>query len=111
MIIIQSVNNNQHRSANLQGHWKVAALGNWTSPSIVRIKAQESVIYKPGHASKLPYALVTYNLKNRLARLTVVIAMRTTVTKRAQTVVPAEIHVRYGIKGGDLLESIDEERA
>ena len=51
---------------------------------------------------------MSYNLKNRLLRLAVVIAMRTTVTKRAQTVVPAEIRVRYGIKGGDLLESIDD---
>ena len=34
--------------------------------------------------------------------------MRTTVTKRAQTVVPAEIRARYGIKGGDLLEWIDD---
>ncbi|MCD6141225.1 MAG: AbrB/MazE/SpoVT family DNA-binding domain-containing protein [Deltaproteobacteria bacterium] len=34
--------------------------------------------------------------------------MKTTVTKRAQTVVPAEIRARYGIKGGDLLEWIDD---
>ena len=40
--------------------------------------------------------------------MAVVIAMRTTVTKRAQTVVPAEIRARYGIKGGDLLEWIDD---
>jgi len=36
------------------------------------------------------------------------IAIRTTVTKRAQTVVPAEIRARYGIKGGDLPEWIDD---
>jgi AbrB family looped-hinge helix DNA binding protein len=34
--------------------------------------------------------------------------MRTTVTKRAQTVVPAAIRERYGIKGGDYLEWIDD---
>lgn len=34
--------------------------------------------------------------------------MRTTVTKRAQTVVPASIRERHGIKGGDFLEWIDE---
>lgn len=34
--------------------------------------------------------------------------MRTTVTKRAQTVVPAAIRERYGIEGGDLLEWIDD---
>jgi AbrB family looped-hinge helix DNA binding protein len=34
--------------------------------------------------------------------------MRTTVTKRAQTVVPAALRERYGIKGGDYLEWIDD---
>jgi len=36
--------------------------------------------------------------------------MKTTtkVTKRAQTAIPAAIRRRYGIKGGDLLEWIDE---
>lgn len=34
--------------------------------------------------------------------------MRTTITKRAQTVVPAAIRERYGIKGGDFLEWIDD---
>ncbi len=34
--------------------------------------------------------------------------MRTTVTKRAQTVVPATIRKRYGIKGGDFLKWIDD---
>lgn len=34
--------------------------------------------------------------------------MRTTVTKRAQTVVPASLRERYGIKGGDFLEWIDD---
>ena len=34
--------------------------------------------------------------------------MRTTITKRAQTVVPAALRERYGIKGGDLLEWIDD---
>jgi AbrB family looped-hinge helix DNA binding protein len=34
--------------------------------------------------------------------------MRTTVTKRAQTVVPAKLRKRYGIKGGDFLEWIDD---
>ena len=34
--------------------------------------------------------------------------MRTTLTKRAQTVVPASIRERYGIKGGDFLEWIDD---
>jgi len=34
--------------------------------------------------------------------------MRTTLTKRAQTVVPAAIRNRYGIKGGDHLEWIDD---
>lgn len=34
--------------------------------------------------------------------------MLTTVTKRAQTVVPAAIRERYGIKGGDYLEWIDD---
>ncbi len=34
--------------------------------------------------------------------------MRTTVTKKAQTVVPAAIRERYGIKGGDFLEWIDD---
>jgi AbrB family looped-hinge helix DNA binding protein len=34
--------------------------------------------------------------------------MRTTVTKRAQTVVPAALRKRYGIKGGDFLEWIDD---
>ena len=34
--------------------------------------------------------------------------MRTTVTKRAQTVIPAAIRKRYGIKGGDFLEWIDD---
>ena len=36
--------------------------------------------------------------------------MRTTVTKRAQTVVPAALRERYGIKGGDHLEWIDDGR-
>ena len=34
--------------------------------------------------------------------------MRTTVTKRAQTVIPAAIRKRYGIKGGDFLEWVDD---
>ena len=34
--------------------------------------------------------------------------MRTTVTKRARTVIPAAIRKRYGIKEGDLLEWIDD---
>lgn len=34
--------------------------------------------------------------------------MITTVTKRAQTVVPAVIRERYNIKDGDLLEWIDD---
>jgi len=34
--------------------------------------------------------------------------MRTTITKRAQTVVPAALRDRYGIKGGDFLEWIDD---
>jgi len=34
--------------------------------------------------------------------------MRTTVTKRAQTVVPAALRERYGIRGGDYLEWIDD---
>ncbi|MDX1416590.1 MAG: AbrB/MazE/SpoVT family DNA-binding domain-containing protein [Candidatus Promineifilaceae bacterium] len=34
--------------------------------------------------------------------------MRTTITKRAQTVVPAVLRERYGIKGGDFLEWIDD---
>lgn len=34
--------------------------------------------------------------------------MRTTITKRAQTVVPALLRERYGIKGGDFLEWIDD---
>lgn len=34
--------------------------------------------------------------------------MRTTVTKRAQTVVPAALRERYGIQGGDYLEWIDD---
>ena len=34
--------------------------------------------------------------------------MRTTVTKRAQTVVPAALRERYGIKDGDFLEWIDD---
>ena len=34
--------------------------------------------------------------------------MRTTVTKRTQTVVPAAIRERYGIKGGDFLEWVDD---
>ena len=34
--------------------------------------------------------------------------MRTTITKRAQTVVPAVLRKRYGIKGGDYLEWIDD---
>ena len=34
--------------------------------------------------------------------------MRTTVTKRSQTVVPAVLRERYGIKGGDYLEWIDD---
>jgi AbrB family looped-hinge helix DNA binding protein len=34
--------------------------------------------------------------------------MRTTVTRRAQTAIPAAIRKRYGIKGGDLLEWIDD---
>lgn len=34
--------------------------------------------------------------------------MRTTITKKAQTVVPAAIRERYGIKGGDFLEWIDD---
>jgi AbrB family looped-hinge helix DNA binding protein len=34
--------------------------------------------------------------------------MRTTITKRAQTVVPAALRKRYGIKGGDYLEWIDD---
>jgi AbrB family looped-hinge helix DNA binding protein len=36
--------------------------------------------------------------------------MRTTITKRAQTVVPAVLRERYGIKGGDFLEWIDDGR-
>jgi AbrB family looped-hinge helix DNA binding protein len=34
--------------------------------------------------------------------------MRTTVTKRGQTVVPAAIRERYGIEGGTYLEWIDD---
>jgi len=34
--------------------------------------------------------------------------MRTTVTKRAQTVIPAAIRKRYGIKGGHMLEWLDD---
>ena len=34
--------------------------------------------------------------------------MRTTVTKKAQTVVPAAIRRRFGIRGGDFLEWIDD---
>ncbi len=34
--------------------------------------------------------------------------MRTTVSKRAQTVVPAALRERYGIKDGDFLEWIDD---
>ena len=34
--------------------------------------------------------------------------MRTTVTKRAQTVVPAALRERHGIKDGDFLEWIDD---
>jgi AbrB family looped-hinge helix DNA binding protein len=34
--------------------------------------------------------------------------MRTTVTKRARTVVPALIRDRYDIKAGDFLEWIDD---
>lgn len=34
--------------------------------------------------------------------------MRTTITKRAQTSVPATIRERYGIGGGDFLEWIDD---
>lgn len=34
--------------------------------------------------------------------------MRTTVSKRAQTVVPATLRERYGIKDGDFLEWIDD---
>ena len=37
-----------------------------------------------------------------------VISMRTTVTKRAQTVVPAALRERYGIQDGDYLEWIDD---
>ncbi len=35
--------------------------------------------------------------------------VRTRVTKRGQTSVPAAIRKRYGIKGGDSLEWIDDE--
>ena len=34
--------------------------------------------------------------------------MKTTVTKRAQTAIPAAIRKRYGIKGGDFLEWVDD---
>ncbi len=34
--------------------------------------------------------------------------MKTTVSKRSQTVVPAAIRERYDIKDGDLLEWIDD---
>ncbi|HSG15645.1 MAG TPA: AbrB/MazE/SpoVT family DNA-binding domain-containing protein [Anaerolineae bacterium] len=34
--------------------------------------------------------------------------MKTTVTKRAQTVVPAALRERYGIRGGDYPEWIDD---
>lgn len=34
--------------------------------------------------------------------------MRTTISQRAQTVVPAAIRERYGIKSGDFLEWIDD---
>lgn len=34
--------------------------------------------------------------------------MRTTITKRSQTSVPATIRERYGIGGGDFLEWIDD---
>jgi AbrB family looped-hinge helix DNA binding protein len=34
--------------------------------------------------------------------------LRTTITKRAQTVVPAKLRERYNIKGGDFLEWIDD---
>ncbi len=34
--------------------------------------------------------------------------MRTTITKRAQTVVPAALRERYDIKSGDYLEWIDD---
>lgn len=37
-----------------------------------------------------------------------VIDLRTTVSQRAQTVVPAVIRDRYGIKSGDFLEWIDD---
>ncbi len=34
--------------------------------------------------------------------------MRTTITKRAQTAIPAAIRKRYGLKGGDSLGWIDD---
>jgi len=34
--------------------------------------------------------------------------MKTTVSKRAQTVVPVAIRERYGIKSGDYLEWVDD---
>jgi AbrB family looped-hinge helix DNA binding protein len=52
--------------------------------------------------------LAACNIYKKLVKSTQVIAMRTTVTKRSQTVVPAEIRARYQIKGGDLLEWIDD---
>jgi AbrB family looped-hinge helix DNA binding protein len=45
-----------------------------------------------------------YNDRNEVT------VMRTTVTKRAQTVVPAALRKRFGIKGGDFLEWIDDGR-
>ena len=37
--------------------------------------------------------------------------MRTKITKSAQTTVPAAIRKRYGIRGGDFLEWVDDGRA
>ncbi len=34
--------------------------------------------------------------------------MRTTVSRRGQTVIPSEIRERYHIKGGDVIEWIDD---
>ena len=34
--------------------------------------------------------------------------MKTTLTKRAQTAVPSSIRKKYGLKGGDCLEWVDD---
>lgn len=63
---------------------------------------QRRTIHKSFNSFDLQFIILTCKIKYEVNKL------RTTVTKRAQTAVPAFIRERYNIQGGDFLEWIDD---